>query len=376
MNPGATVVLETAGLRGRGVRAWVAPLRSLRLGHFCYAIVAGVAFTGIETAATHIGPGRFDPVYVVASAVQNALLAVVLLVGITIAAGTRMRAAPAWLPFVVAAAVTALLAIVTDALWYLYNTAAPSLRQMSIGSAANFIQCMIVYTLVALGYMYGTDAWRRSSTLRDMQLARTRMSRKAYEAGLQALQARVDPRFLFDTLAAIETTYDADAHRGERMIDDLIAYLRAALPAVEQATSSLGAELALVRAWLDLTRMRHGERLSFTIDVPPALHAARMPPMVLQPLVQHVADALTDGVFERPHVTIRATHADGRLRIALHTPGGALSGSAGTAALAAVRERLQALYGDDASLHFAWQGRDESQADLDLPHEQSDRDHR
>ena len=74
---------------------------------------------------------------------------------------------------------------------------------------------------------------RRS--LRNLQLERTRMSRKAFESRLQALQARVDPRFLFDTLASIEATYEADAARGERMIDDLIAYLRAALPTIEDA---------------------------------------------------------------------------------------------------------------------------------------------
>ena len=104
--------------------------------------------------------------------------------------------------------------------------------------------------------MYGLDAVRRTDVLRNLQLERTRVAREAYEARLKALQARVEPRFLFDTLSDIEAAYATSAESGQRLIDDLIVYLRAALPTMEESTSSLSAELTLVRAWLSIMRMR------------------------------------------------------------------------------------------------------------------------
>jgi LytS/YehU family sensor histidine kinase len=284
---------------------------------------------------------------------------------------------PAWIPYALAAIVTAIAGAATT--FGLYGwSASPSIppRQLVISLANSFVLYAIPFTLVALGYMRGLDAWRRANTLRTMQLERTRLSRKAYESRLQALQARVDPRFLFETLAAIETTYEADAAHGERMIDDLIAYLRAALPTLEGATSSLDAETSLVRAWLDLMRMRHGERLSFSIALPDAERETRMPPMVLQPLVQHAVDAIVNGAFDMPHVAIVIGAADGRLHVALTTTGPAFAEGAHTPALLAVSERLAVLYGDSAALQFRWVNRNESRAALEIPHEPTDRDHR
>jgi sensor histidine kinase YesM len=82
------------------------------------------------------------------------------------------------------------------------------------------------------------------------------------------------------------------------MLDDLIAYLRAALPHLRESTSTLGREIDLARAYLNIIQVRMGERLAFDIDVPSSARDARMPPMMLLPLIDH---ALVYG-FAAAHV--------------------------------------------------------------------------
>ena len=82
------------------------------------------------------------------------------------------------------------------------------------------------------------------------------------------MQARVEPQFLFNTLAQVRQLYDSDAPLAGKMLDDLIAYLRAALPHLRESSSTLGKEAALARAYLDIVRVRLGERLAFDIVIP------------------------------------------------------------------------------------------------------------
>jgi hypothetical protein len=359
------------------IRSMAASWRSLSARHFAYAALAGL-FLGVLQA---IGGTMILGAVVWSDALTGValqvLLAVLLLLALAVAADVPRRRLPMWLPFVLAAVgVSALGSALNLLLYAIVSTDTLPPRLLAIGVARMFVIFAIPFTLAALGYWRGLDAWRRATALRNMQLQRIRLSRKAYESRLQALQARVDPRFLFDTLASIETTYEADASRGERMIDDLIAYLRAALPTLEEVASTLAAEISLVRAWLDLMSVRHGERLTFSIAVSDPEREARMPPMVLQPLVQHAVEAIVEGAFAQPHVTIAVTHAEDRLRIAMTATGSAFSDAAETPATRAIRERLEALYGADASLTFHWVNRDESRADLEIPYEHADRNHR
>ena len=66
------------------------------------------------------------------------------------------------------------------------------------------------------------------------------------------MQARVEPRFLFNTLAQVERLYEIDAQRADRMLDDLIVYLRAALPQLRETTSTLSREIELAKAYLNI----------------------------------------------------------------------------------------------------------------------------
>lgn len=367
-----------AGVPPHGAVALAASAwRSLRARHFGYAAWAGLGIGGMQSVGEAMAVATVKwPDFLITLAF-HVLMAELLLLALAVATRVRTRRMPKWLPFVLAAIAVAIIAGVVELLVFL--TTSPELpppRKLAIGITSNLVIYLMLLILASLGYMRGLDAWRRATALRELQLERTRMSRKAFEARLQALQARVDPRFLFETLAAIEATYEANPARGQRIIDDLIAYLRAALPLLEEAATPLRAEIALVRSWLDLMSLRHGERLAFSIAVSDPDLEARMPPMVLQPLVQHAVESVVAGAVAEPRVAIAITRGDHRLRLAVTTSGAALSDAGKAPALRAIVDRLDALYGSEATLTFHWVNRDDSRADLDIPYEIADRDHR
>jgi len=115
-------------------------------------------------------------------------------------------------------------------------------------------------------------------------------------AQLQAIQARVDPQLLFNMLAAVKRFYDQSAERAERLLDELTAFLRAALPRLRSARSSLEAEFQLVASYARLQQLAFDRPISYTVSLPAELSAAEFPAGVLQPLAVRVLEKITGEV--------------------------------------------------------------------------------
>jgi sensor histidine kinase YesM len=197
------------------------------------------------------------------------------------------------------------------------------------------------------------DAGREQARIRDAEQAAHAMQAQRIQAHLSALQAQIEPHFLFNTLANVRRLYETTPHQGRAMMAALIDYLRAALPAMRESGSTLGHELDLVRSYLTILQMRMGERLQFAIDVPDALLAAPMPPMILPTLVEN---AIQHGIAPLPEggrIDIEARAEGGALRIAVRDTGAGFHASSGTGVgLANTRARLAALFGPAASLQL------------------------
>lgn len=349
------------------------------LRHFCYATLAGGILGVLMASARMLADRGFDSEKALTNVALGLFSAYTMAIALMIAARVAPRRAPPWLPFVIAAVCVAAVQVPV-------NVQLADLTATNQGHAArqpawitvwgHLPQDLVVALLIALGYMRGRDAWKRSATLRDLQLADMRLSREAAEAHLKTLQSRVDPQFLFDTLAAIEVRHAADSALGQQMIDRLIVYLRASLPSLDTTTSSLAAECALVRAWLEIDQSSHGERFTFALGGLSPMPAARMPAMVLQPLVQHAVDCLPDTCAGQVHVSIEAANDQGRLRVSVTTTGFAFTPAASAALAVELRERIAAVHGRDAWLTFRRFDSRSSQALLEIPHEAPDRDHR
>lgn len=225
-----------------------------------------------------------------------------------------------------------------------------------------------VFLLFVLGLNW---AWWRA------RLRRQQLEREATEARLRLLQGQIEPHLLFNTLANIQSLMDYDPPRAKRMLETFSTYLRAGLSQLRQGDSSLEAELAMVHSYLSLLQIRMEERLQFRIEAGAEARAARMPALMLQPLVENAIHHGLEPTLDGGTILVSATVQDGRLRVrvvddgaGLDSPRRRLRPGAGIA-LANLRARLQTQFGDHASLSL--QGREPgAEAVLELPYLRAD----
>ena len=186
------------------------------------------------------------------------------------------------------------------------------------------------------------------------------LKRQVVEARMAAMQAQVEPHFLFNTLASIDHLIETDPARASTMQKNLIALLRASMPTLREASDGgvreLGRELAVIRPYLEILKVRMEERLDIELAVPEGLHSAEFPPMMIQTLVEN---AIKHGLEPKPEggkLRVSAEILHGKLAVTVADTGLGFgrAATAGTGVgLTNIRERLQMLYGNKASLTVA-----------------------
>jgi sensor histidine kinase YesM len=210
---------------------------------------------------------------------------------------------------------------------------------------------LLWWGLGAAAYYYMSRTKAHAADVARASITWEQLRASTAEARLQALQAQVEPHFLFNTLANVKWLYRRDPESGRRMLDRLVDYLHAALPQVRQASTTLEQELRLAQAYLDIQQLRIGGRLAFTIDVPDEIAQLSFPPLMLLTLVEnsikHGIAPQTDGGM----IDIHAEADERKLRIEVRDTGRGLREVKGTGlGLANVRARLAALFGAGARL--------------------------
>jgi hypothetical protein len=195
---------------------------------------------------------------------------------------------------------------------------------------------------------------RARAELADAECRRQALTAQMVEAKLSALQAQIEPHFLFNTLANVKRLYETAPHQGREMLSSLISYLRAALPSMRQSGSTLGRELELARSFLTILKMRMGERLNFSIEADPALGDAQVPPMVVPTLVENAIKHGLSPLPEGGRIDIAARRDGDALLIDIRDNGAGFSSTGGSGVgLANTRSRLAALYGPRAALSLS-----------------------
>ena len=171
-------------------------------------------------------------------------------------------------------------------------------------------------------------------------------------AKLNVLEAQVEPHFLYNTLASAQLLTRSDPARADEMLGNLIVYLRNSMPRTEGEMSTLALELDRARAYLEIMKIRMGERLAVQVQVPDALRATPMPPMMLQTLVENAIKHGLEPVTGGGTIWIIARESDGKVSVTVADNGRGFGGdSAGTGVgLKNVRERLKLAYGGEAAL--------------------------
>lgn len=148
---------------------------------------------------------------------------------------------------------------------------------------------------IAVGLARRIDAIRITEERYDRELREQEMARLASEAELRALRAQVNPHFLFNALTTIGYLIQTTPPRALQTLLRLTALLRAVLRSEGELTT-LGRELDVIDAYLDIERARFEDRLRVTIDIPRALRSIPVPPLILQPLVEN---AVKHGIAPR-----------------------------------------------------------------------------
>jgi signal transduction histidine kinase len=208
---------------------------------------------------------------------------------------------------------------------------------------------------------------RRHHTL---QLARREheLQRAALSAKLSALQAQVEPHFLFNTLANLKYLIRTDGDAAQLMLDHLVGYLQNALPDMRSVSSTVGRELALAGDYLSIMRIRMGERLRFRIDADDAVRALPFPPAMLISLVENAIKHGLESATRPGDLLISAVIDGAALRLTVRDNGAGLSDQPGQGlGLANIHERLQLLYGERASLAVAAPADGGVEATLSVP---------
>jgi Histidine kinase len=198
-------------------------------------------------------------------------------------------------------------------------------------------------------YAVAEVAQRRCHTQREFEAAvreRGALEHQVLESKLSAMQAQVEPRFLFDTLVDIEALYEKAPQHAAANLDRLISYLRAALPRLRESGSTIEAELELVKAYLEVVTALHGGRPALSIELAEDCRHNRFYPMLLLPLIQRAVRHPSGVLPASISIDVRREARDTVLALRIALAGGCQDDPE----LARVRERLAGLYGPAATL--------------------------
>jgi sensor histidine kinase YesM len=213
---------------------------------------------------------------------------------------------------------------------------------------------LLVSPWIAMSALYRHINGQAAQQALSFELARSEFARDALDARLRLLQAQVEPHFLFNTLANVRELVDAGSPLASGVLTSLITYLRAAVPNLTATTCTLGQELTLVRAYLELMHMRMPDRLQFDMVVQDSALAVACPPMSLLTLVENAIRHGIDPSEEGGQITVTVRLESGYCLAQVHDTGVGLQSTSSSTGLGTglinLRERLQLIFAGQAQL--------------------------
>jgi signal transduction histidine kinase len=211
--------------------------------------------------------------------------------------------------------------------------------------------CVLISSILAAIFFARERGARAEAELERERLRSERIERQAALANLRALQAQIEPHFLFNTLANVASLIDSHPELAKRMVESFNRFLRASLAATRSDTTTLGEEGRLIGAYLDVLQVRMGQRLGYTVEVPPELAAYSLPPMLLQPLAENAIKHGLEPKVEGGTITFAAREERGEIVVEVADTGvGFAPTTRGGVGLSNLRSRLALLYGGRARL--------------------------
>ena len=238
----------------------------------------------------------------------------------------------------------ALVAGALDWRWFAWITSPRWLAMMGFSS-------FLISVIIASIFFARERQARAEAELGAERLRSERIGREAAAANLRALQAQIEPHFLFNTLANVSSLVDRDPAKAKRMLESFNRFLRASLAATRQERTTLGAEAELIASYLDVLQVRMESRLRYRVEVSPELAGVEIAPMLLQPVVENAIRHGLEPKVEGGEVRVQARREGDAVHVeVLDTGVGFGAATRGGLGLANLRERLGLLYGERGRL--------------------------
>ena len=249
--------------------------------------------------------------------------------------------------------------LLVESLWGILRDEPLSLyetfRSVEFSFAFNFHINLLTYWVI-LGFSYMLDSYRQ---VRDRELRASQLEAQLTKANLQALKMQLQPHFLFNTLNAISSLMHKNIPDADRVVARLGDLLRYSLETEGVQEVTLSEELDFLRRYLEIEQIRFGDRLAVSIDVEKRVLQAKVPNLILQPLVEN---AIRYGIGNRGKggkIEITAERMNDILWLSVKDDGPGLSGNGNGkkgytegVGLHNTRSRLQQLYGDQQELYL------------------------
>ena len=230
---------------------------------------------------------------------------------------------------------------------------------------AHYMQSVLVISVWCAVVLIANEVNRR----RSAEMEALRLALIAQTSQFRALRSQLNPHFLFNCLNSLRELIDEDRNRAKHVIDLLSALLRYTLRADRVETVSLKEELGAVEDYLALEKVRFEERLRTHFDIAPESLEARLPPMLLQTLVEN---GVKHGIARLPaggELAIVTRVREGNLRVGISNTGELSDVTEGSSAVGLdnARGRLRLMYGDGASLALSAAGESKVRAEVIIP---------
>lgn len=215
----------------------------------------------------------------------------------------------------------------------------------------------------ALGLVVQTFDREHESRERQARLEAT-----AHAAEIDTIKGQLRPHFLLNSLNSILVLIDDDPAEARRMIGRLSSLLHTVFDGLDEPFVPLARELDMVRDYLEVERIRFGDRLQFTVEAEGSATGALVPPLLLQPLVENAVRHGIEPNAGPGSLRVQARAESGRLRIRIANTVTGSNGRGGTGrGLALTRQRLRTVYGDERIDFSAGPDAGGFAASLDLP---------
>ncbi len=223
----------------------------------------------------------------------------------------------------------------------------------------NLVFAALFGTIAVIYYGLKGTVERMAAQLKEKELNEERLTRTKMEAELQALQAKINPHFLFNTLNSIASLISENPKAAESTVEKLSELFRYTLKSADKSSVTVAEELDIVRTYLEIEKVRFGERLQYEIACDAGVRDFTIPALIIEPLVENSIKHGIANEVRGGKILVEASASGGNCLISVIDDGKGIDGE-GTAngfGLRSVEERLQLRYGAAASLRLVPGGR-------------------